>query len=77
MAHGDPPERDIIQLREGPSTCIARSDGETILSNNGYEVYGLGKQVPVATILEKAIEVNADAIGLCARMMALPGWRDP
>src|SRR5207342_760087 len=42
----------------------------TILSNNGYTVYDLGKQVPLNTILDKAIEVNADAIGLSALLVS-------
>jgi len=42
----------------------------TILSNNGYTVYDLGKQVPVNTILEKAEEVGADAIGLSALLVS-------
>src|SRR5581483_10147526 len=41
-----------------------------ILSNNGYTVYDLGKQVPLNQILEKAIEVNADAIGLSALLVS-------
>jgi 5-methyltetrahydrofolate--homocysteine methyltransferase len=42
----------------------------TILSNNGYTVYDLGKQVPMNTILEKAVEVGADAIGLSALLVS-------
>jgi 5-methyltetrahydrofolate--homocysteine methyltransferase len=42
----------------------------TILTNNGYTVYDLGKQVPVNTIIEKAQEVNADAIGLSALLVS-------
>lgn len=42
----------------------------TILSNNGYTVYDLGKQVPVNTILQKAVEVQADAIGLSALLVS-------
>jgi 5-methyltetrahydrofolate--homocysteine methyltransferase len=42
----------------------------TILSNNGYTVHDLGKQVPVNTILNKAVEVNADAIGLSALLVS-------
>src|SRR3712207_5471264 len=49
---------------------IGKSLVNTILSNNGYTVYDLGKQVPVATILEKAIEVQADAIGLSALLVS-------
>ena len=42
----------------------------TILSNNGYTVYDLGKQVPMNTILAKAEEVQADAIGLSALLVS-------
>ncbi len=49
---------------------IGKNLVNTILSNNGYTVYDLGKQVPLNTILEKAIEVNADAIGLSALLVS-------
>ncbi|MEJ7758066.1 MAG: methionine synthase [Gemmatimonadaceae bacterium] len=49
---------------------IGKSLVNTILSNNGYTVYDLGKQVPVNTILEKAVEVGADAIGLSALLVS-------
>ena len=42
----------------------------TILTNNGYTVHDLGKQVPMNTILEKAVETNADAIGLSALLVS-------
>lgn len=42
----------------------------TILTNNGYTVYDLGKQVPLNTILAKAVEVKADAIGLSALLVS-------
>ncbi|HEX9039075.1 MAG TPA: homocysteine S-methyltransferase family protein [Ktedonobacterales bacterium] len=42
----------------------------TILSNNGYTVYDLGKQTPLNTIIETAVEVNADAIGLSALLVS-------
>jgi 5-methyltetrahydrofolate--homocysteine methyltransferase len=49
---------------------IGKSLVNTILSNNGYTVYDLGKQVPVNTIIDKAIEVGADAIGLSALLVS-------
>ncbi|HEX5829988.1 MAG TPA: homocysteine S-methyltransferase family protein, partial [Gemmatimonadaceae bacterium] len=49
---------------------IGKSLVHTILSNNGYTVFDLGKQVPVNTIIEKALEVNADAIGLSALLVS-------
>lgn len=49
---------------------IGKSLVNTILSNNGYTVFDLGKQVPVNTIIEKALEVGADAIGLSALLVS-------
>ncbi|PYP64905.1 MAG: methionine synthase [Gemmatimonadetes bacterium] len=49
---------------------IGKSLVNTILSNNGYTVFDLGKQVPVNTIIEKALEVDADAIGLSALLVS-------
>ena len=49
---------------------IGKNLVNTILSNNGYTVHDLGKQVPMNTILEKAIEVDADAIGLSALLVS-------
>jgi 5-methyltetrahydrofolate--homocysteine methyltransferase len=49
---------------------IGKNLVKTILSNNGYTVHDIGKQVPVNTIIEKAIEYNADAIGLSALLVS-------
>jgi 5-methyltetrahydrofolate--homocysteine methyltransferase len=49
---------------------IGKNLVHTILANNGYTVHDLGKQVPVNRILEKAVEVNADAIGLSALLVS-------
>ncbi|MBF6589538.1 MAG: homocysteine S-methyltransferase family protein [Ktedonobacterales bacterium] len=49
---------------------IGKNLVNTILSNNGYTVYDLGKQVPLNTILEKATEVGATAIGLSALLVS-------
>ena len=49
---------------------IGKSLVNTILSNNGYTVFDLGKQVPVNAILDKAVEVSADAIGLSALLVS-------
>jgi 5-methyltetrahydrofolate--homocysteine methyltransferase len=49
---------------------IGKNLVKTILSNNGYTVHDLGKQVPVATIIEKAVETGADAIGLSALLVS-------
>jgi 5-methyltetrahydrofolate--homocysteine methyltransferase len=49
---------------------IGKNLVNTILSNNGYTVYDLGKQVPLNTIIDKALEVEADAIGLSALLVS-------
>src|SRR3954469_1817121 len=42
----------------------------TILTNNGYTVVDLGKQVPIQTILDAAKEHEATAIGLSALLVS-------
>jgi 5-methyltetrahydrofolate--homocysteine methyltransferase len=49
---------------------IGKNLVNTILSNNGYTVFDLGKQVPLNTIIDKANEVEADAIGLSALLVS-------
>lgn len=49
---------------------IGKNLVNTILANNGYTVYDLGKQVPVNTIIEQAIELQVDAIGLSALLVS-------
>lgn len=49
---------------------IGKNLVKTILSNNGYTVVDLGKQVPAETIISKAAEVNATAIGLSALLVS-------
>ncbi len=49
---------------------IGKNLVKTILSNNGYTVIDLGKQVPAETIISKAVEVNASAIGLSALLVS-------
>jgi 5-methyltetrahydrofolate--homocysteine methyltransferase len=49
---------------------IGKNLVHTILANNGYTVHDLGKQVPMSSILEKAVEVKADAIGLSALLVS-------
>lgn len=49
---------------------IGKNLVKTILTNNGYTVHDIGKQVPANTIIEKAVEYNADAIGLSALLVS-------
>jgi 5-methyltetrahydrofolate--homocysteine methyltransferase len=49
---------------------IGKNLVKTILSNNGYDVVDLGKQVPAETIITRAVEEKADAIGLSALLVS-------
>jgi len=49
---------------------IGKNLVKTILSNNGYTVHDLGKQVPVDRIVDTAAEKKADAIGLSALLVS-------
>lgn len=49
---------------------IGKNLVKTIFVNNGYEVYDLGKQVPIPTIINKIKEVQADAVGLSALLVS-------
>src|SRR6204780_1670552 len=49
---------------------IGKSLVNTILTNNGYTVVDLGKQVPIQTIVDAAQEHNATAIGLSALLVS-------
>jgi len=62
--------RVVLATVFGDVHDIGKNLVNTILSNNGYTVYDLGKQVPLNTIIDKAIEVNADVIGLSALLVS-------
>lgn len=49
---------------------IGKNLVKTILSNNGYTVHDLGKQVPANTIIQAALDYQADAIGLSALLVS-------
>jgi 5-methyltetrahydrofolate--homocysteine methyltransferase len=69
-AEGYTKGRVVLATVFGDVHDIGKNLVNTILSNNGYTVYDLGKQVPLNTILDKAVEVNADAIGLSALLVS-------
>ena len=48
---------------------IGKNLVKTILSNNGYQVLDLGKQVPAEMIIQTAIQEKADAISLSALLV--------
>jgi 5-methyltetrahydrofolate--homocysteine methyltransferase len=60
----------VIATVFGDVHDIGKSLVNTILTNNGYTVIDLGKQVPVDAIIEAAIENEADAIGLSALLVS-------
>lgn len=62
--------RLVLATVYGDVHDIGKNLVKTILSNNGYEVIDLGKQVPAETIISKAVEVQADAIGLSALLVS-------
>jgi 5-methyltetrahydrofolate--homocysteine methyltransferase len=60
----------VIATVFGDVHDIGKSLVNTILTNNGYTVVDLGKQVPVGTIIEAAKEHDATAIGLSALLVS-------
>jgi 5-methyltetrahydrofolate--homocysteine methyltransferase len=60
----------VIATVFGDVHDIGKSLVNTILTNNGYTVVDLGKQVPVETIIDAAVENEADAIGLSALLVS-------
>ena len=66
--HGaqEPKGRVVIGTVEGDLHDIGKSLVGTLLAANGFEVHDLGSNVPVATYVEKAREVDADIVAASA-----------
>jgi 5-methyltetrahydrofolate--homocysteine methyltransferase len=62
--------RVVLATVYGDVHDIGKNLVGTILGNNGYEVFDLGKQTPINVIVEKALELKADAIGLSALLVS-------
>ncbi len=62
--------RIVLATVYGDVHDIGKNLVKTILSNNGYQVIDLGKQVPAETIISRAIQAQADAIGLSALLVS-------
>lgn len=62
--------RVVLATVFGDVHDIGKNLVKTILSNNGYTVFDLGKQVPAQTIVDKARELDATAIGLSALLVS-------
>ena len=58
----------VIATVEGDIHDIGKNLVALMLKNYGYNVIDLGKDVPAAEIIDKAVEVDADIIGLSALM---------
>ncbi len=60
--------RIVFATVKGDVHDIGKNIVILMLKNHGFEVYDLGKDVPNELILQKAIEYNADIVGLSALM---------
>jgi 5-methyltetrahydrofolate--homocysteine methyltransferase len=56
--------RIVLATVKGDVHDIGKNLVDIILTNNGYEVFNLGIKVAVTEMVEKALEVEADAIGM-------------
>ncbi len=56
--------RIVLATVKGDVHDIGKNLVDIILTNNGYEVHNLGIKVGVSEMLDKAVEVKADAIGM-------------
>lgn len=60
----------VLGTVSGDVHDIGKNLVKTIFQNNGYTVYDLGKQVPLQKFLDKIDQVNPDAVGLSALLVA-------
>ncbi|MFN0096524.1 MAG: methionine synthase [Dehalococcoidia bacterium] len=56
--------RIVLATVRGDVHDIGKNLVDIILSNNGYTTYNLGIKQPIQNVIDKAAEVDADAIGL-------------
>ncbi|MGH9216981.1 MAG: vitamin B12 dependent-methionine synthase activation domain-containing protein, partial [Acidimicrobiales bacterium] len=56
--------RIVLATVKGDVHDIGKNLVDIILTNNGYEVHNLGIKIGIAEMVEKAMEVKADAIGM-------------
>ena len=54
----------VLATVKGDVHDIGKNLVDIILTNNGYIVYNLGIKIAINEMIEKALEVNADAIGM-------------
>ncbi|HUQ38903.1 MAG TPA: methionine synthase [Acidimicrobiales bacterium] len=56
--------RVVLATVRGDVHDIGKNLVDIILTNNGYEVFNLGIKVAISEMVDKALEVGADAIGM-------------
>ena len=56
--------RIVLATVKGDVHDIGKNLVDIILTNNGYEVHNLGIKIGISEMIEKAMEVKADAIGM-------------
>ncbi len=56
--------RIVLATVKGDVHDIGKNLVDIILTNNGYEVHNLGIKISIAEMIDKALEVEADAIGM-------------
>ncbi len=56
--------RLVLATVKGDVHDIGKNLVDIILTNNGYEVHNIGIKVSITEMIDKALEVNADAIGM-------------
>jgi 5-methyltetrahydrofolate--homocysteine methyltransferase len=61
---GDTKGKIVLATVKGDVHDIGKNLVDIILTNNGFTVFNLGIKVPVEEMIKKAVEENADAIGM-------------
>src|SRR3954452_23153145 len=59
----------VLATVKGDVHDIGKNLVDIILTNNGYEVHNLGIKVSVTEMIDKALEVKADAIGMSSLLV--------
>ena len=63
-ADGQAKGKIVLATVRGDVHDIGKNLADIILTNNGYQVHNLGIKQPIANVITKAEEIEADAIGL-------------
>lgn len=62
------PLKIVLGVVEGDTHDIGKNLVHVMMESSGFEVYDLGRDVPIHQFVEKAEEVNADIIGMSTLM---------